>query len=48
MNSARRFIDPDASMLAEAVQKWFEFYDVERTRPVDKMLCQTAMQIYQE
>lgn len=48
MNSARRFIDPDASMLAEAVQKWFEFYDVERTRPVDKMLCRAAMRIYQE
>lgn len=40
-------IDPEAAVLAEAVQQWFEFYDVERTLHIDKLLCEAAMRIYQ-
>lgn len=39
-------IHPDAAILAEAVQRWFEFYEVDRTRRIDKILCEAAMRIY--
>lgn len=46
MERGDRQVDPNAAMLAEAVQRWFDFYDVDRTLSVDKILCEAAIRIY--
>lgn len=46
METERHDISPDAAMLAEAVQRWFDFHEVERTEQVDRFVCEAAIRIY--
>ncbi len=48
METERDNISPDAAMLAEAVQRWFDFHEVKRTERVDKIVCEAAIRIYKQ